>query len=108
MNIPELLKEQKQSLILTRALGLFFYNFKNEEIERLKKESDEFEYLWETYLNTKSASIVEHTNFYDKFFTKMSYKTQALVIRLSLENYGKEAEKSIDLTINMEEIIKKR
>ena len=42
----ELIKRNLESLIITRSLGLFLYNFRSNDIDDLKAQSREFSHVW--------------------------------------------------------------
>lgn len=111
LDLTENLIIQRDKVIAFRALGLFFFNFKRTDIDQLCEKSADFRYVWNTYLEgpaiarhkkQKGMLVISHTDFYDAFFTKLSYTTQALIIAKAVEIHGKEVSDSFDLMIEID------
>jgi hypothetical protein len=108
----ESIKRNLESLVITRSLGLFLYNFRSNDIHDLISQSSEFAHVWkeleEVALERSKQSgwmaTVKHTEFYDAFYSKMSYATQALIIEKAVELYGKEAKQNIELSIKIQQV----
>lgn len=111
----ELLKKYKESIIIQRALALFFYNFNTypEILEEMKSENSGFANEWQKLSiaakekSKKSGwmSIIEFEDIYVLFSTKLSYKAQALLIDKVMNYYEKQAREDIEFSIEIDEKI---
>ena len=87
-----------EQLVTCRALLLFLYNFKSEDIEELCKNSD-FKYNWDKMCSKrKNKSFVEFTVFYDMFSTQLMYETQGVVLQRVIQRYETEARNAIEFS----------
>ncbi len=109
MKSSELIQKNIDALVVTRALGLFLFNFTQDAIKELRDNSHEFDYVWKELVAVAEKrhkkdgwiSTVYHTEFYDAFSSKMSYKTQAMIIEKALEIHGADARESIEFDLEM-------
>ncbi len=111
MENTNIIEEQKQNLIVQRALFLFFYNFDNhiEIIEEMKEENFGFSNAWEEleYKAKKrqeehgGMNIIDFKDFYELFTTKLSYIGQALLIKKVVSAYKDEVEEHINFSLEI-------
>lgn len=95
-------------IITMRCLTLLFYNFKQEDITNLRKESQEFDYLWSDLLllaKNKKWSSIPDKEFYD-LFVKANYKTQGEIIKRAKWRYLPEATHGVYAGLNDLEFFK--
>lgn len=82
-----------EDLAVTRCLFLLFYNFRSEEINKLKVISKEFDYCWqqlEAQVKKKRLSHIKDTMFYE-LYANVGYETQACILLVAKERYWEEA-----------------
>lgn len=113
----DLLKKHKESIIVQRALTLFFYNFDTypEIIEEMKAENSGFQNGWEKLSEeakerskkTGWPPTINYTDIYGFFATKLTYKTQALLLEKVLKAYGEEAKGNIDFSLEIDAVATK-
>ncbi|MFV0376878.1 MAG: hypothetical protein ACK5JD_06190 [Mangrovibacterium sp.] len=104
-----LVKNNIEALITCKALGLFLFNFRMPEIKELCEKSREFDHVWSGLLKSAKQRqkkkggmlIINHTDFYDAFYSKMSYETQALIIEKARETHEEDARESIEFSISI-------
>lgn len=111
-NNAEIIQRNTEALVITRSLGLFFYNFTEDAIQDLRSKSREFKHVWDTYLEGPAIKrhkkqggmlTIDHTAIYECFYLKMSYHTQAAVIEKALELHAEEARKGIASALWLEQ-----
>lgn len=113
----DLLEKHLENLVTQKALALFFYNWNTYPIvEEMENENSGFKHAW---INLIEASRIEHekkggmwiiqyTDIYTLFVTKLTFKAQALLIDKVLGYYGNEARKAIEFAMEMDAVATKQ
>lgn len=114
----ELLKKHFEILVTQKALALFFYNWNTYPaiVDEMKAEDSGFNNAWSNLVETSRIEyerkggmwIIQYTEIYSLFATKLTYKSQALLIEKVLEYYGSEARKAIEFSLQMNEMAEKQ
>jgi hypothetical protein len=99
MNIIE---KYKTELVVLRALHLFFYNWKQKDIDILC-EDKEFKFNWDELLASQTSIFIRVDSFYKMFSTQFSFEGQAKIIEYVLKKYKSEATESVDFSIYTKE-----
>lgn len=107
-----LLEKHLESIIIERALALFFYNFNTypEIVEEMKKENGGFKNEWEKlYQASRKKSkktgwmaTIEYTDIYGLYVSKLTYNAQALLLDKVLLRYEKQARHDIEFAMEMD------
>lgn len=114
----ELLKKHFEQLVTQKALTLFFFNWNSYPaiVDEMEAEDSGFNNAWNELIETSRKEyerkggmwIIQYTDIYTLFVTKLTYKSQALLIEKVLRFYGKEAKEAIEFSIEMNEIAEKQ
>ena len=107
----DLLEKHLDTVIAQKALSLFFYNWNTYPsiVDEMKAEDSGFNHAWNNLIDSSRAEyerkggmwIIQYTEIYSLFVSKLTYRSQALLIEKVLEYYGDEAKKAVEFSVKM-------
>ena len=87
-----------EQLITIDALVLLFWDYRTEDINELKKRSDDFEYVWNEYVEGRDRERWPQTYhlLWELWLTKFSNRTKRVLIKYALERFGDEKRRGLE------------
>lgn len=94
-------KEFSKEIIGIKALNLLFFNYTEEMIKEMRSIR-EFNHCWENYINFNEQTYMQ---IWELYLSKISYKTQILLLEIALKHYGEEATRSFENAVDMDILV---
>lgn len=88
-------------IIGIKSLNLLFFNYDSAQLEEMLAIR-ELNHCWVEYLNENEQTYMQLWEFY---LSKVSYKTQILLLEIAMKYYGEEAKRSFDNALAVDRMI---
>ncbi|MDV4099061.1 hypothetical protein CMT22_17705 [Elizabethkingia anophelis] len=93
--------ELSKEIIGIKALNLLFFNYSNEMLDEMLNIR-EFKHCWDNYVSLKEQTYMQ---IWELYLTKISYKTQSLLLEIAMKYYGEEATRSFGIAVDMDVLV---
>lgn len=93
--------ELSKEIIGMKAINLLFFNYTSEMLDEMLSIR-EFKHCWENYVSLKEQTYMQIWEFY---LTKISYKSQILLLEIALKYYGEEATRSFENAVDIDVLV---
>lgn len=81
-----------EQLLSIECVSLLFWNYTSDDIAYLRRQSRDFDYVWDTYLDPVAQTYGQLWDFWQ---VKFSYATKRLLIGYALSRFGPDRMKTI-------------
>lgn len=84
-----------------KMLNLLFFNYSQDMLDEMLSIR-EWKHCWENYMDFKEQTYMQ---IWELYLTKISYKTQMLLLEIARKHYGDEALRSFNNAIEMNALL---